>query len=356
MLDLLRGIENILLFTLLAISASLVIVAVLTAIILSLRRLYRNQRDAKTVVRQKRFEAFIQKRLGDTDLAIDLDIPPDIRQDRTAIVTALLKFFKIVRGEDSSRLKILVEELHLEPIVLEATKIGNRGKRMRALTVLSFLHTRSSLMTIAEHLYSEDKYIRLSVARCLARRGVLSLLSEVSESVSTAFPKDEKIMADVLLRFGPDAVPLLESLVERSKSKTIAAGALEALILLRPANTKLDLSDMMFAKDARIRAATVDFSTVCEYDHSREILSMGLADESLKVKIRSLKIALREQRPETFSNLYKLMHDPHLWVRYWAMRASLKSGTSGMTLMRSISRRDGQLGKLAGEVLLERNS
>ncbi len=356
MLDLLKNIENLLLFTLWVISAGLVIAAVLTAIILSLRRLYRNQRVLVTSAKQKRFEAFIQKNLGETDLTEDLILPEDIRQNRTAIVTALLKFFKIVKGEDASRLKILVDELYLEPIIVEATMVGNRGKRMRALTVLSFLHTRSSLMTIADHLYSEDKYIRLSVARCLARRGVLSLLSEVSESVSSAFPKDEKIMADVLLRFGSGASPLLETMVERSRSNTIASGALEALILLQPAQTELDLADLMLAADDRLRAATVDFSTICDYEQKTNILLLGLTDESLKVKIRSLKIAMREQRPETFSYLYRLMHDPNLWVRYWAMRAALKSGNSGQTLMRSVARRDGAVGELAGDVLRELNA
>lgn len=353
-LELLKNIENVLLITLWCISASLIVISIIVAIWLSGRRLLRNYRSGQTKDRQARFEVMIQKLLQSENIPDDFEIPNDIRTDRTAVTAALLKFFKLIKGDDATRLKMIIEELHLEPIVQEAVTWGNRGKRMRAFHVLSFMDSSSSLRTCSKHLYSSDKYIRLSVARCIARRRVMSLISEVAEAIVYTFPKDEKILADVLYRFGRKGVPRIETLARNTKNPTIKTAVLETLILLRPETTSLDLNEFLANDDPRVRAAAVDLSTMTRGLNHRDLLLDGLADESRTVKIRSLKVASKENRKETFADLYRLMNDPFMWVRYWAMQAALKTGRSGETLMRSLSRQGGEIGDLALDVLRER--
>lgn len=353
-LELLKNIENVLLFTLWCISASLIVISVILAFWLSIRRVLRNYRQGQTKDRQDKLEAMLQKLLLDDKIPADFKIPNDIRADRTAVTAALLKFFKLVKGDDASRLKQIIGDLDLEPIVQEAITWGNRGKRMRAFHVLSFMDSSSSLRTCSNHLFSNDKYIRLSVARCIARRRVMSLISEVAEAVVYAFPKDERILTDVLYRFGRRAVPRIETLARNTKNSTIKAAVLETLTLLRPETTSLDLNMFIESNDPRVRAAAVELSTITHGVNHRDLLLDGLADDSRTVKIRSLKVAANENRTETFADLYRLMNDPFMWVRYWAMQAALNTGRSGETLMRSLSRQGGEIGDLAIDVLKER--
>jgi len=313
MLDLLKNIENVLLTTLWCISGALILISILVALWLSFRRVYRNNQSRYTLTRQTEFEQFLQHLLTQETFPADFELPSNIRADRTAITAGLLKFFKLVRGDDALKLKIIVDKLRLEPVVQNAITWGNRGKRLRAFHVLSFLDSSSSLKTISEYLYSTDKYIRLSVARCIARRRVMSLISEVSESVAYAFPNDPSILADVLYRFGRKAVPRIEGLANHSTNSTVIAGVLETLILLRPETTQLNLTYFIKHTDERVRAAA-----------------------------------------ETFADLYRLMNDPFMWVRYWAMQAALNVGHSGQTLMRALSRQSGGVADLAVDVLKER--
>ena len=129
---------------------------------------------------------------------------------------------------------------------------------------------------------------------------------------------------------------------------------METLVLLKPETSQLDFSNFIKDSDPRVRAAAVALSTVSNGKNHRDLLQDGLVDESRTVKIRSLKVAAAENRPETFGDLYRLMSDPFMWVRYWAMQAALKTGQSGETLMRSLSRQGGNVGDLATDVLKER--
>jgi len=353
MLESLQDIDDILLFGLWCISAFLIIASVLVSIWLSVRRVYRNRRDAIVNAHQAEFESLLQKLLGTELLAREITLPDHIRHDRTAVTTALLKFFKLVRGDDAAKLRQIVKELQLEPIVITATRYGNRGKRMRAQHVLSFLESSTSLKTIADRLYADDKYIRLSVARCLARRRVMSLISEVSEAIAFAFPKEDKLLTDVLYRFGSDAIPRFERMVSQSKDATVIAGVLETLILLRPENTTINFSDLITHEDERVRAAIVQLSTICKGDYHQDLLLEGLKDESRKVKIRALKMAAKSKRSDSFAQVHRLMEDPFMWIRYWAMRSAMTKGHSGNALLRTLARREGMVGMLADDVLQE---
>lgn len=354
MLDLLKSTENVLLFSLWCISAVLILSSVLMALWLSFRRIRRNKLARQNAARQQSFETFLQELLSAEYLPDKLTLSPDIRSDRTVVTSGLLKFFKIVSGEDALKLKQIIKRLDLEPVVQAAITWGNRGKRMRAFHVLSFLDTSSSLKTVCEHLYSPDKYVRLSVARCIARRKVLSLIFEVAEAVTFAFPKDEKILADVLRRFGVKAIPHIQDMAKRKHNPTIIAGVLETLVLLRPENCDLELAKFMEHEDNRIRAAAVELSSISRSVNHIDLLGLGLKDDSRKVKIRSLKIATRQKRKDLFADIYRLMNDPFIWVRYWAMQAALNTGQSGETLMRALTRQTSSISDLAVDVLKER--
>jgi len=224
---------------------------------------------------------------------------------------------------------------------------------MQAMQVLSFLRSQKSLITIFEGLDEPDKYVKLTAARCLARRKSICYLPEITQTMSETFPEDHKLLADILHRFGKDMAPRLERIVSSSDNPVIQAGALEALILMMPPSISLDLDALMENPDKRVRAATVALSTVVQHHLNSKVLLTGLQDEATMVRIRALKLAAVEKRQDAIEYLYESLDDPLMWVRYWAARAILNSGRTGKNLASSLSLKDSTAGLMAREVISE---
>ena len=323
----------------------------LVCLLIVLRRIRRNkvvaQREKNKVDFQKYLTNLLKK---DTEHHSRLDAAPDCRV--AEIASVFLHYFRTFKGKKFEHLQNLISGSGMEDKLIESTFYGLRGIRMRSLTTLSYLDSQKSLQVIFENLSSEDKYVRLTAARCLVRRGSRCYLSAIIDRLSEAFPRDFKIIADVISGFGPDSREALEQYIMRTNSSVIKAICLEALILIMPAQTSLKFEELMEDESESVRGAALSLSEITGHNQAVDPLILGLRDKAVSVKIRAAKLACSVKRSDVMADLYELTTDPVMWVRYWALRAIWMSGSPGQKFVESLSKSN----VMAGNVALEMRS
>lgn len=359
MLALLKDTDNILLQLFWGISAMLLASSVFICLVLFARRIYKNRHKIKSLKQQSNFESALKLALTDKleillqDDLESLEAPDFNFKSRIIYNEILLKYFRTLNGKRADALRHLTESKNFEPQIRQSTKKGTVGRRMEAMRILSYLNTQTSLLSIHDGLSSGKKYIRLTAARCLTRRNAQVFLDDIIFSINEAFPDEEHLLADILFRFGPNISPTLEAYVSNNSDNCIKAAALEALILMMPAKVSLDLERLLENPDERVRSAAIALANITQHNSQVDLLSKGLTDSSVKVKIRSAKIAYEARRIDTISKLHHLAQDPFLWVRYWAVKAIWNTGRQGKKFVETIGEDTNASGKIAREVALE---
>ena len=351
MLDLLRNFDFSLNVILWIISLSLLTLSLLICLGLCVRRLYRNNITNSRLEEQSEFETSLNLALQ-KDKTVFHETQYSFKKT-TSINEILLRYFRTLKGERADTLRQVIENLQIEKHILTATKTGTMGRRMEAMQILSYLDTQDSLQTIHQGLYAPNKYVRLTAARCLTRRNAAVFLNDIIDSINSAFPNEEKLLADIIYHFGFEATDVLESYVNSDCNDCIKAACLEALVLIMPPKTSLNIEALLESSDEKIRAAAISLSEITPHQSKNDALIKALGDSSVKVKIRATKIAGNTRRIDTISPLYQLSQDPLLWVRYWSIKAIWNTGRQGRKLVETMGQGNDSSARMAREVALE---
>ena len=326
-------------------------VSLLLCCIIVLRRIWRNRQAARRALHKAYFQTYLGHALNQgVKKQTNLENAPACEVPEMASV--FLHYFRTLKGKSREHLQDMISGSNIEEQLVQSTFKGIRGTRMRAVRTLSYLDSQRSLQVIFNNLSSDDKYVRLTAARCLVRRESICYLNAIIESYCEAFPQDFKLLAGILAGFGQEGVEPLENIIRRTDNVIIKTACLEALILIMPARTSLDLSQFMTDNSNTIRAAALSLSAIVKHGNKMDPLRLGLQDEAVSVKIRAAKIACAVKRTDVTTELYKLTHDPVMWVRYWALRGIWMSGQSGQKFVASLSDSD----TMAANVALEMRS
>jgi len=326
-------------------------VSFLLCLAIILRRILRNQKASKRKRQKADFQLYINEIIN-KDISTDRNLlgAPDCHiQDMTDV---FLHYFRTLRGKKLEYLQDLISQSDIESRIIHSSYKGIRGSRMRAVRTLSYLNTQSSLQVIFENLSSNDKYVRLTAARCLVRRKGFCFLSDIINACNEAFPNDYQILAGILAAFGTDIIEPLENLIRRSNDSVVKTACLEALILIMPPFSSLDFEALMQDENETVRAAALSLSAIVDHEGIIEPLLLGLQDQALPVKIRAVKIACKLKRSDVTPQLYQLSTDPAMWVRYWALRAIWVTGQSGQQFVNSLIKTN----PMAANVALEMKS
>ena len=278
------------------------------------------------------------------------EIPPD---SLGAFVEACLGFFRNLSGPDQSHLARILGIWNMEPALKNIIETGERGYKIRALSLLSFLETDTSIEMLELALADPDPYIQLSAIRCLARRGSLNSLGKILEALRKLNWDNALPIADAFQRFDQRIIPDLEDVVETADNPILRLAALQALVLLKPIQTDLDLSNCMQDSNPEIRAAAVALSEFVTCRSGQDIIPIGISDQSPIVRIRAIKALLSHQRLDLLSRLHKCLEDPEWWVRYWAGHAIYNLGHSGVEILKCVGRQDSGTGDFARAALAE---
>ena len=344
-----------LLWWVIGLTLTFILVSVCVYIILVLRRMIRNHHGRYLNRLRQNFDEVMNQALLQKK-PIQVLNPEKARPAHiSALVGVLLHYFRILDVAGAAGLRELIDRSDLEPYICKSTQknAGTVGRRMEAMQALSYLTSDRSKDFILAGLEDRNKYIQLTSARCLARRGEIYHLPEIMKIINLAFPDDEKVLTDILYRFGKPALNLIERQVQIAPNAALRAACLKAMVMLMPARTDLVLSHYKNDEDDRVRAATVELAQICKHREDIDFLNSGLRDSSTKVKICSAKLALQAKRVDTLENLFSLSSDPLMWVRYWSIRAIWNMGVNGQKLVRSMASIDNPAGHMAKEVSAE---
>lgn len=333
------------------VAISLIGISVCLCLTLTARRYLRNSFKNNTLREQSKLETLLNLAL--TQGGFVLNDASFEASDSSVFNEVLLRYYRTLDGKRADTLRHITQTIDIEPQIRESTQTGTIGRRMEAMQVLSYLNSQSSLLSIHEGLSSPKKYIRLTAARCLTRRRADIFIDDIIHSISTAFPDDPELLADILFRFGPHITSTLQTYIETHDNSCVKAACLEALVLIMPAQTSLDFDALLEDPDERVRAAATSLSAVTAHNTKEEILIKALSDSSTKVKIRAAKLAHSARRTDTISPLFNMTQDPLLWVRYWSIKAIWNTGRQGKKLVETMSRGDDAASRMAREVSLE---
>ena len=328
-------------------------VSFLLCLLMYLRRFWRNYVDRKRAEHNQIYDDLINQVLsfpGDEQVQKAL---LSYRGLPSALSRSMLNFFRTVRGAQAQHLSELVSNSVLEKRIINATRKGTRGYRMRALQVLSYLETEQSLNVVRRHLTSRNRYERLTAARALTRRKSYPDFAAIVSSLSTAFPRRTDLLAEVIVNFGPEIQPALEAVFRQSRRARVRVACLAALKRLAPARTSLDLSQLMDDRSDAVRAAAISLSAISNDSGQSDLLLKGLSDDTIAVKISSAKVACAVSRPDTAPLLYQLSQDSSFWVRYWAVRALWNLGRTGQQMVTSIANSSDSGSAMAADVIRE---
>jgi len=302
--------------------------AVLLCMFLSVRRFWRNKDARKSARETAIFDVYICNVLKSESSLDELiqDMPVCSVDEMSAVI---LHYFRTMRGKGYERLQTLILTSDLESLIIQASRRGIRGRKAQAIKVLSYLTSPESLQVIFENLHSKDKYILLTVARCLVRRGALEYLPDILQICRVTFPTNIPLLADIVAKYGDPAVHPLETIIAVTDDEIIRAACLEALILIMPAHTKINLVQLMQSTEPAVRAAALSLSTISQHPNAIDPIRIGLEDKTTKVKIRAAKLACKARRSDMVEPLHNLLNDPVIWVRYWALKAIWETGDAG---------------------------
>jgi len=351
--DLLKHFDNPITGWLWLTAIGITAISLLISLYMGVRRIWRNRKKPNAHRIGKRFEDYLT-------LGLSQDIDPNAlkkfaysKRHVPAMIDVLLHYFRTLDGSSADVLRTITARLGLEAHIIKRSQNGTLGRQMSAIQTLSYLQTQKSLAVIHKRLTAKNKYVRVTAARCLARQKADAYVPDIIHAVSAAFPKNSPVLSEILYQFGKPITPVLEGYIETSDNDVLRAACIDAIIMLMPPKTTLNLDALMQSSSADLRASTVELSQITEHNAQTDFLSAGLKDSSTAGKIRSAKLAYAARRVDTLTHLHALTQDPVIWVRYWAMRAIWACGAQGQKLVETIGRGDDVAGHMARDVALE---
>lgn len=325
--------------------------SIVACLILVFRRGVRNY-FAK---RHTRLKAEFTDYVGDIfrrDLKLDT-VKPRRKYSPRVVSEVLLFYFRTLENNYTEILREFIAHDQLEKILKRGLRGGTLGDRTRAMHVLSYLKTDSSLALLRQALFQGSVYVWLVAARGLARRKAYTYVPDIVAALETDFPRKAKLLKTILVRFGPGVIPQLEILLEKNRNAMVLTACLEALAHFDSRNKHIRPVEFLSHADENVRAAALILVAASDGPSVMRHMNEDLSQESMTVRINAAKLACKVRRPEFSMPLIELLEDNNFWVRYWAARGLHALGANGEDILKAMSSERTPAGRMAGDVLLE---
>ena len=320
-------------------------------LVLVLRRVIRNY-QARRHERNKAEFTDIVGRIFERKLG---RVPPKKCNRFTPRVVSevLLFYFRTLELSYAQELRTFITEQKLESVLNKGLSQGVLGDRTRALQVLSYLETDSSLERLSKGLHQGSVYVWLVAARGLARREAYNYIPEIVEALEGSFSRKSKFLKSIFVRFGVNGVPYVERILNETSDESVTIACLETIAHFGATKSRVDPTLYLPHADDDVRAAALVLLAAKDGPAVMGYINGDLSEESVTIRMRAAKLAYKVKRPEFSMQLIDLLEDSHFWVRYWAARAIHALGPSGRDILTAIAKETTKAGRMAGDVLLE---
>ena len=337
-------------------SVALATAALSIALILVLRRFQQEARLGRRRIRRKQLEAVIWGVLHNPTEAQLKRAPTLKRSDGPILCDLALDLLRPMRGEDADIIVRLLESWGARWAIKSILSHGNRGQRIRMLTLLAHYNDLETLTWLKRWIKSSDLYIQLAALRSLAARSAIETLPDILKQLARAKSHNIAMLADVLERFGEPAVGVLMPLASDAAQLDVRLAAITALGAIGSLETVPALIALTTDTDGDIRAQAVNALGRIGDDRAAAAITGALKDPQDAVRLQAAHAAGKLQLKDATPSLIDLLADGFWWVRYRAAEALYRMGEAGPVLLRSASLEDGRTGQIASQVLAELES
>jgi HEAT repeat protein len=253
--------------------------------------------------------------------------PPQGWADDTILLEVLFDYLGLVTGAERATIDGLIDVLDLRPRLAEEVRHGRTKRhRLRALTFLVEVADDRQRPLFRESLSSRVAEIRLHAARGLAAIGDTDSIPDLLRVLPTETPWNMGRLADMLVAFGPAAVPALiehlEAMVDSPPRDAIPTReVIRAVGLIGSLEAEPALRQMLGAAHPLLRTAAASALADCGTPASVPDLLTALRDTSWRVRARAadaLGVFADERAVEPLAGR---LRDHSWWVRQNAAKA-----------------------------------
>ena len=342
--------------------AVLALAAISLAIALALvvKRAFDGRRDRRGALRRAELSAQVYALLAS---------PRDPRADSLALrpgdephlKSIALDVLRVTRGRDADRMVEILQQAGMPAWLERSLRSSSRSRRIRVLTLLARFDDRRSLDLLRAHLSDPALYVQLAALRGIADKGDLESLPEIVRVLGSARETNVPVLADILRRFGAEAVPSLAELSQSSQaSQGIRMAAVSALGRIGSLAAYPALSELAVDTDPALRAeALAALGKLGDPRAVPQILG-GLSAPEARVRAHAAEAAGLIGARETLAALGERLEDEAWEVRHAAAEALYRLGSTGIALLRAAAAAANEgdpaapAGEMAREVLAEK--
>jgi hypothetical protein len=331
----------------------LILSSLLVTAILIFKRKLEERREARKNARYERLSNFIHATLRlPPDIAIK-NLPELGDGDEAIIMRITLDMLGIMRGNDKGRVIDILEKWNLFPYLRQLSEKGARGKRIQALTLLGYFSDIKSLIVLMDQTTADDINVQLAALHGLAERKATKYIDEIIERLQVTNKTNSLILADILGRFGENALTSLLRLMQSKAGIDVRIASILAIEQIGSLEAIEPLLQALTDPEAEIRAQAA--STLGKLGDAKAgaALMHCLSDESKDVRLQAVLALGQLSYQEALPALVKALDDKEWSIRFRAAQALYKLGDNGIAMLKALSRIDNEVGALVSQVLGE---
>lgn len=302
----------------------LAIVAVVLAVLLFVVKLVHRHRIRSVGVRRAHYIGALGELVARNALPVS---SLDGWREDPVFLEVLFDFLTIVTGDERETLERLIDRLDLRAMLTDEVANSRRLRtRLRSLGYLVEIADESTEGTFMEGLSDDVVEVRLHAARGLARIGNPGAIDAILDRMEGEEHWVADRLADVLVGFGPAAVPalsqyLLLSQFDARRDPELLRDVIRVLDLIGDLGAEPALLTMLEADEPLLRVGAASALGSAGTPAAVPALIDALEDDDWPVRARAADSLGVFSDPRAIEPLGLALRDPAWWVRQNSAKA-----------------------------------
>lgn len=332
-------------------SLLLAAISVLGMLLLVVRRVLLNWRDARLVRRRGE----LSERLLYW-LASESDLPPHVaRRDQDILVDLVFELLRLVRGDSEAKLRTLLNDSGALDRELAQLERGGRAARLKAARRLAYFNDgRIAPLLRRTMAHDKRKDVRLAAASSLVEMNAIKDLAQFVRELGVGTEEHSRILYFLFRKFGPGYVGQLVDLLQADVPDMAKALALDALGRSGAYEAIPVIAGYLDNPSLDIRSQALRALADLGHPLAADAVRRGLQDKAWPVRAAAAQAAGRIGLQESSESLKSLLDDDQWWVRHRAAEALFVLGGAARRFLEEASGQPTRAGRVAQMILWEK--